>query len=106
MVVAGVRLRRHKLHIVQNNFLLFELKLFITHCVVPPFPKKLTLFGYPDIYFSVYIYSFYYAVHNHPDNGCLSLGDLINFLKRQNMLGLEAIGKNGYNSSIIIKTLL
>lgn len=47
-VVAGVRLRRHKLHIVQNNFLLFELKLFITHCVVPPFPKKLTLFGSPE----------------------------------------------------------
>lgn len=67
-------------------------------------PKKLTLFGDPDIYFSVYIDSFYYAVHNHPDNGCLSLGDLINFLKRRNMLGLEAIGKNGYNSSIIIKT--
>ena len=69
-----------------------------------PFPKKLTLFGDPDIYFSVYIDSFYYAVHNHPDNGCLSLGDLINFLKRRNMLGLEAIEKNGYNSSIIIKT--
>ena len=67
-------------------------------------PKSLLLFGDPDIYFSVYIDSFYYAVHNHPDNGCLSLGDLINFLKRQNMLGLEAIGKNGYNSSIIIKT--
>lgn len=48
--------------------------------------------------------SFYYAVHNHPDNSCLSLGDLINFLKRRNMLGLEAIGNNGYNSSIIIKT--
>ena len=28
-----------------------------------PFPKKLTLFGDPDIYFSVYIDSFYYAVH-------------------------------------------
>ena len=41
--------RRHKLHIVQNNFFIIELKLFITHCVVPPFPKKLTLFGSPEV---------------------------------------------------------
>ena len=90
-----------------TTFLLLKRKSHqLTHFVVPSFPKKLTLFGDPDIYFSVYIDSFYYAIHNHPDNGCLSLGDLINFLKRRNMLGLEAIGKNGYNSSIIIKTLL
>ena len=38
-------------------------------------------------------------------NGCLSPGDLINFLKKQNMLGLEAIGNNGYSSSIILKTV-
>lgn len=47
-MVAGVRLRRHKLHIVQNNFFIIELKLFITYCVAPPFPKKLTLFGNPE----------------------------------------------------------
>ena len=49
--------------------------------------------------------SFYYAIHNHPDNGCLSPGDLINFLKKRNMLGLEAVGNNGYSSSIIMKTV-
>ena len=38
-------------------------------------------------------------------NGCLSQGDLINFLKKQNMLRLEAIGNNGYSSSIILKTV-
>lgn len=38
-------------------------------------------------------------------SGCLSLGDLIKFLKKQNMLGLEAIGNNGYSSSIILKTV-
>ena len=38
-------------------------------------------------------------------SGCLSPGDLINFLKKQNMLGLEAIGNNGYSSSIILKTV-
>ena len=38
-------------------------------------------------------------------NGCLSPGDLINFLKKQNMLRLEARGNNGYSSSIILKTV-
>ena len=38
-------------------------------------------------------------------SGCLSPGDLIKFLKKQNMLGLEAIGNNGYSSSIILKTV-
>ena len=38
-------------------------------------------------------------------SGCLSPGDLINFLKKQNMFGLEAIGNNGYSSSIILKTV-
>lgn len=38
-------------------------------------------------------------------SGWLSPGDLINFLKKQNMLGLESIGNNCYSSSIILKTV-
>lgn len=48
--------------------------------------------------------SFYYAIHNHPDNGCLSPGDLVGFCKRHYMYGLESIGNSGQNNSIIIKT--
>lgn len=47
----------------------------------------------------------YYAVHNHPDNGVLSVTDLYKFLERETMFGLEAITNGGKNVTIIIKTL-
>ena len=42
------------------------------------------------------------TIHSFPQKAHAFRGP--RFLKRQNMLGLEAIGNNGYNSSIIIKT--
>lgn len=47
----------------------------------------------------------YYAVHNHPDNGVLSVIDLYKFLERETMFGLEAITNGGKNVTVIIKTL-
>ena len=47
-----LRHRRHKLHIACGDFLLsFYRKSPRTHCAAPPLPKKLTLFGDPDICF-------------------------------------------------------
>ena len=47
----------------------------------------------------------YYAVHNHPDNGTLSITDLYKFLEREKMFGLEAITNGGKNVTVITKTL-
>ena len=75
-------LRRHKLHIVQNNFLLFELKLFITHCVAPPFPKKLTLFGNPESS----------SLNNHNDKKTDTLKDVCFFMVAGVRLELTTFG--------------
>ena len=37
----------------------------------------------------------YYGIHNHPDNGVLSLEDLFICLSRNNMVGIECIGNSG-----------
>ena len=37
----------------------------------------------------------YYAIHNHPDNGILSLQDIAIFLDMDNMEGVECIGNSG-----------
>lgn len=42
---------------------------------------------------------------NHPDCGVLSQGDIFNFLNRDKMLAVEALGNNGKNTSIVIKTM-
>ena len=47
----------------------------------------------------------YYAVHNHPDNGTLSITDLYKFLEREKMFGIEAITNGGKNVTVITKTL-
>ena len=47
----------------------------------------------------------YYAVHNHPDNGVLTITDLYRFLERGKMVGLEAITNGGKNVTVITKTL-
>lgn len=47
----------------------------------------------------------YFAIHNHPDNGVLSPGDIIGFCKRVNMYGLESIGNDGVHNFVILKTL-
>ncbi len=48
--------------------------------------------------------SLYYAIHNHPHSDCLSPPDLINFLKRSHMYGIEAIGNDCVSGYSITKT--
>ena len=46
----------------------------------------------------------YYAIHNHPNSDVLSPGDLIGFLNRPMMFGIEALGNNGKTIFLITKT--
>lgn len=46
----------------------------------------------------------YYAIHNHPDNGVLSLQDIFTFVTKDNMVGAECIGNSGNVIYSLIKT--
>ena len=37
----------------------------------------------------------YYGIHNHPDNGVLSLEDILLCLRKPNMMGIECVGNSG-----------
>ena len=47
----------------------------------------------------------YFAIHNHPDNGVLSPGDIIAFCNRHNMVGIESVCNNGQKTCILMKTI-
>ena len=46
----------------------------------------------------------YYAIHNHPDNGVLSLQDIFTCVTKDNMVGAECIGNSGNVIYSLIKT--
>lgn len=46
----------------------------------------------------------YYAIHNHPDNGVLSLQDIFICVTKDNMVGAECIGNSGNVIYSLIKT--
>ena len=46
----------------------------------------------------------FYAIHNHPDNGVLSPGDILNFLNKPKLIGFESVGNSGTVISAIVKT--
>lgn len=45
----------------------------------------------------------YYGIHNHPDCGVLSPGDIFNFLNRDKMLAVEALANDG-SVTVLMKT--
>lgn len=45
----------------------------------------------------------YYGIHNHPDCGVLSPGDIFNFLIRDKMLAVEALANDG-SVTVLMKT--
>ncbi len=49
------------------------------------------------------ISNLYYAIHNHPDCGVLSPGDIFNFLNRDKMVAIEALANDG-SVTVLMKT--
>ncbi|MCM1115750.1 MAG: hypothetical protein NC397_09660 [Clostridium sp.] len=64
-------------------------------------PIRYGSYGETKIYIST---KPFYAIHNHPDNGVLSPGDILNFLNKPKLIGFESIGNNGDVISAIVKT--
>lgn len=49
------------------------------------------------------ISNLYYAIHNHPDCGVLSPGNIFNFLNRDKMVAIEALANDG-SVTVLMKT--